>query len=762
MADTLVSPPTPVPAPAPAPAAATAAGPAPAPAPAPATSGAAPAKGPVVGLNIRKEANSKSAILGILPKDALIEVGATSADGKWAPITKVVEGQIEPARKDGKVDPAAATGWVFLAELDKEGGEPETFDAVYCLPKPYRIAAGEMVGHVGEYQRYREATPLPPVAKRPLLHMEVFAGTDFPAFLAKSRARDAQLPASAKTLLVIAKGAKMVPQPAKPDQTLATGARLKAATGSPANGRWAKATVLEPKLMERSALGAYNAKKKTYAGGQVFTGRYAGASDTDVISEAQFTGLSRTAQQPYSRREVLVAAAGDPIWVERGQLNSTTGGQATWKKFPLSIADASSAPAGVALVQSRTSLDALGALKIAVDDKGVHWWQVTLGAEGGATATGWVCEKDHPNTQWQSPWAWPGFEIADASSISVVDSFKRFLSVVGTTQGAEAQQFQPTALTVNGSAFITKLEQAVDVQGNKDGTVTAAELQHAMKLPWLAQGMSRMIVRYESEWGGDMSRWDAVTQLMKDRSFVWQAELQRIKKLQWWDGAKGVNAFPGDTKVFHLHPIGLIGNFAGFSSSLDELIRKIGDIIAGGEGSYESYNSGTKGVVGGGVGHSFANPAAGTVTNKTINQIIATDALSGNDASRLFATGKYQTVIATLTAAKDKMSLTGDEKYDAAMQERVFREYLIDKAGSGTLAAFVKKGKGTVDDAQLAAAKEWASIAAPNGATIKNGSVSDGTSSYYESSANHANQSSSKKLRDILVEIAQSRGSGTQ
>lgn len=207
------------------------------------------------------------------------------------------------------------------------------------------------------------------------------------------------------------------------------------------------------------------------------------------------------------------------------------------------------------------------------------------------------------------------------------------------------------------------------------------------------------------------------------------------------------------------NPTMVVPPIAGQLVSLDDYIKQIGDIIAGGEGGYESYNTGTRGTHGH-VGHSYMHPVAGTVTNRSINEILATQDLYSDNPMRLFATGKYQTVFATLQAGKTHLGLSGDEKYDAAMQERMFREFLIYKAGGGKLAAFVKQGLGTIDDAQLAAADEWASIAAPNGARILDGRVSDGTLSYFESNANSANQSSTRRLRAILQEISQKRSLG--
>ncbi|WP_035467425.1 hypothetical protein [Burkholderia sp. WSM2232] len=85
----------------------------------------------------------------------------------------------------------------------------------------------------------------------------------------------------------------------------------------------------------------------------------------------------------------------------------------------------------------------------------------------------------------------------------------------------------------------------------------------------------------------------------------------------------------------------------------------------------------------------------------------------------MFATGKYQTTLYTLRSGKAALGSTGNEKYDADMQERFFRDYLFNKAGGGALADFVKNGKETIDDAQYAAAQEWASISAPRGCRFK-------------------------------------------
>ncbi|MDR6485511.1 UNVERIFIED_ORG: putative chitinase [Burkholderia sp. 1988] len=70
-------------------------------------------------------------------------------------------------------------------------------------------------------------------------------------------------------------------------------------------------------------------------------------------------------------------------------------------------------------------------------------------------------------------------------------------------------------------------------------------------------------MKYESEWGGGTGRWEALTPLMRNAAENWKCELERIRKLQWWDSVKGkVEGFPSSPVVNHIHPVALIGNFS--------------------------------------------------------------------------------------------------------------------------------------------------------------------------------------------------------
>jgi hypothetical protein len=710
------------------------------------------------GLNIRAKPDSKSDKLGLLPRGARIEIGERSTNGKWGKIKQLLEGKIVPVFIGQEVPPDASMGWVYLGELDVEH-EPEALDQIVALEKPYPIKAGELIGYLGEYQEYIDAQPVAKRGVRPMLHVEIFSGDDVKAFIKKSREYAKKIPTPTSGLFVIEKGAKLV-SPRASDITLGPTESVLPAAGTSQSAKWIKVYRVQLKIMEKAELGTYDSAKNTYSGGALWNRWYVGArNDQRTQNQAESKKLG------YTRREVWMAT-GEPIWVERESWNAGSTqknlGQSipAWTKFPLDLKNQNTPPADLTRVISSAELAKIPAEEQVVDAAGHHWWHVSIRTNTDPKAPtnyGWVCEKDHALAHWQSPWAWPGFELVEENA-DPMTFLQSTLLKAGIAKKDEVTDFKARADSLDSGEMFQKIYQLLDA--NKDKHLDKEEIKKALQQPLLAQSMSKIIAKYESEWGGDMSKWDALDPLILEGKLDWKAEKIRIKSLLWWPKvAAKVKGFPTSPEAYHFHPIGLMSNFFGVSTSsnLDDLIRQIGDIIAHGEGGYESYNSGTKGVKNDRVGHSFLHPATGTVTNKTINQILATEPLSGNDENRFFATGKYQTIFNTLRTAKTSMGLTGNEKYDAAMQERVFREYLIKKAGGGALARFVIDGKGTIDDAQHAAAKEWASIASPSGYKIKDGRVSNGSLSYHESAANHANKTSSSNLRAILQEILSRR-----
>ncbi|CAM2170517.1 Calcium-binding protein [Burkholderia latens] len=473
-----------------------------------------PSQPPITGLRIRDLPNGK--IIGILPRGSELTVvtdDKTKANPGWVKINTIKSGTPASAAVGQPVSQHAPYGYVYQKELDIVV-DPKPLDTVVVLKEPYPVKAGNVIGQLGHYLRYPDAKLLPPRPTRPLLHLEVFAGPEFEAFVKKSQARAKERPPE-KTFLEISPGALMVTNLPEPDQKLQPGTKL-VAIAPAGKGKWVK---VQPKTAA-----------------PVHGGRHAKPVFND---------------------------AGPPVWVESDFANTTaTTIVPGWKDFPLSLSNAKGPGADFRNVFRRVDLEKNGDANVAKDDKGRRWYYVTIGTKDGSTRAGWVCEQNHPLVRMCGPWDWPGFELVDNSSLKPVDMFKRYIHVAEQFLADEDKtEFETSAATVNASPLISKLEKAIDA--NHDGKVTAQELKHAQETQWTAEAISHLVVRCESEWGGGLGKWEALSPLMKKLLWLWKAEIERIGKLQWWEQVveKKVDGFPSEPNPWHFHPIGLIGNF---------------------------------------------------------------------------------------------------------------------------------------------------------------------------------------------------------
>ena len=477
------------------------------------------------GVRILDRANGS--VIGLLPRGGELRVVGNVTKG-WALIATITKGTPVAAIAGGTPDPRAITGWVNLGELDAVV-DPKPLDAVVVLDKPYPVKAGDAVGYLGEYQNSSEASILPPRLTRPLLHVEVFTGAQINDFISKSKARAMKLPDSGKTLLVIQQGAKLV-KPADGQRntelaglTLALVKGDKSDKGDPGKGRWAK---VQPTRV---------------------------AAQSGAHGHGHGHGHSQQASG---------TPVGSPFWVERRYAGKVASAVVqAWTDFPLQLANVKDSAVDFQQVRSRAQLDQLSETSKATDERGAQWWEIEAGDSDGRTIIGWVREKGSPDTQWQSPWAWPGFDTVDTTDIPLIDMYRRNLFEAKQLFDGEEKEFSPVAATVNAGAFIGKLERAAKRQGTGKGNVKPTDLRAALMTSWLAGAISHLIFRYESEWGGDMGKWEALSRLMGHGKQVWQTELERIRKLQWWDSVKAVKGFPASADVWHIHPIGLVGNF---------------------------------------------------------------------------------------------------------------------------------------------------------------------------------------------------------
>ncbi|WP_277183582.1 hypothetical protein, partial [Caballeronia sp. BR00000012568055] len=101
-----------------------------------------------------------------------------------------------------------------------------------------------------------------------------------------------------------------------------------------------------------------------------------------------------------------------------------------------------------------------------------------------------------------------------------------------------------------------------------DGQLAADQLCQAFEgsaggYPWMMLTASRLIVKHESEWANPEKWKQLYTEIeqVAGPKPQYVKEQERIEKLVWWDEVKAkVPGFP-EPSVFHIHPIGLVGNF---------------------------------------------------------------------------------------------------------------------------------------------------------------------------------------------------------
>ena len=140
----------------------------------------------------------------------------------------------------------------------------------------------------------------------------------------------------------------------------------------------------------------------------------------------------------------------------------------------------------------------------------------------------------------------------------------------------------------------------------------------------------------------------------------------------------------------------------------------LGDYIAGFESGSAGYNAFNRG----------SSPPKGTgsvggekldLVNMTIDEILAQRASNQPDPTkRIFAVGRYQCIPDTLIAACKKLGIPTSSKFDAAVQDRIFVEFLSVYGSMGTYL----RGSSADDEAALinacsACAGIWASIEDP-------------------------------------------------
>ena len=129
------------------------------------------------------------------------------------------------------------------------------------------------------------------------------------------------------------------------------------------------------------------------------------------------------------------------------------------------------------------------------------------------------------------------------------------------------------------------------------------------------------------------------------------------------------------------------------------------DLIASGEGTYNSMNQGTRG-----------NRIVGSTNNasdylpKNLPEMTVQEVMDHQAAGRLYAAGKYQIIPTTMEDFVARSGVSKSDMFDAATQEKFPKYVLYTKRPE---VGDYLSGKGTLEDAVIGLSAEFASIGVP-------------------------------------------------
>lgn len=130
---------------------------------------------------------------------------------------------------------------------------------------------------------------------------------------------------------------------------------------------------------------------------------------------------------------------------------------------------------------------------------------------------------------------------------------------------------------------------------------------------------------------------------------------------------------------------------------------------------YSAYNSTKSGKL-----KAFYNTG---LADMSLGEVMAKQA-----SGEILAAGRFQVIPSTMKMAAKSLKLDPSAKFDKAMQDKIF-EYLITHKRPE-----IKKfldGGGSLEDAQLGAAKEWAALPVAPGTRLNSGQIAKGGESFY-------------------------------
>jgi hypothetical protein len=194
------------------------------------------------------------------------------------------------------------------------------------------------------------------------------------------------------------------------------------------------------------------------------------------------------------------------------------------------------------------------------DGMKLRWWKVDCADALRHDITGWVREQNFAGGRVtrEFPQKWVDFATFDNPHDQTHTIFADAKAFVDYSMGADVSERGALGKL---SPLMGKVYRELYPTG--DQRRAADELCAAAGDPWKALRMSRLIIKHESEWA-NAAKWKRFVKEIENRTgskVEHAAEQKRIEKLVWWDEVRAkVQDLPAPT-LFHINPIGLIGNF---------------------------------------------------------------------------------------------------------------------------------------------------------------------------------------------------------
>lgn len=238
----------------------------------------------------------------------------------------------------------------------------------------------------------------------------------------------------------------------------------------------------------------------------------------------------------------------------------------------------------VALAELTKSPDNKRMETTAVSGEKLPWWHVNSADVLGHDIDGWVRQENFAGGRVTREFAqsWIDFDTSFEDLHDPTHTmFATAKAYVDYSMGADV----PAAAAMDKlSQLMVKIYRAIFARG--DGSQAADELCAATDDPWRALRVSRLIIKHESEWANP-SKWQQLIREIEEHTGPQPQhveEQKRVERLVWWDDVKaGVSDLPG-SDVFHIHPIGLVGNF--LACDCRARFYKISKIVLQNEGGF--------------------------------------------------------------------------------------------------------------------------------------------------------------------------------